>query len=164
MALIVQDDLGTITNADSYVSVADADIYWASHGDPDDWTGADTATKEASLRYASTWLDDSFFWKSSLYTLTQNTGWPRAAYYDSEGRTIPVAVPQKVKDAACEMAVEWLVGNLGSTDLEGVASESVGASSVTYSGSGAKSFSTIKLSLREYGSSGKSSVSEIFRA
>ena len=152
------------STAEAYASVAEGDTYFSERGSPDDWTGADTATKEAALRYGAEYMDSQFFWKSSILSTAQSMLWPRVAYYDSEGRTIAAVVPDKIKDANCEFALEWILGNIFSVDLEGVASESVGASSVTYSGSGSKTFSALKLSLREYGSGSKSSVSEIFRA
>ena len=169
--MIVEDGTG-LSNSDSYLSVADADTYWTAHGSPTDWTGATTANKEAALVYATRWLDDNFSWLSNIYKTTQALDWPRWSYYDSEGRTIAVGVPQRIKDATAELALAWVSGELySSSGQESISSEKVGNSSVTYrngsysSSSGSyRSFGDIKLMLREYGSASKSTVNILYRA
>ena len=151
-------------SAEALISVADADTYFSRRGNPSDWVDAATADKEAALRYGVEYMDSQFIWESVILDTSQSMLWPRAAYYDSEGRLIPATIPDKIKYANAEFALEWLRGNIMNNDLEGVISESVGSSSVTYSGSGSKTFSALKLNLREFGASSKSSVSEVFRA
>ena len=163
MALITEDGTGLV-DSESYGSVVGGDSYFAAHGSPSEWVDATEANKESALRYSTAWHDDNFSWYSTLYTTTQALNWPRNQYVDANGRTVSVGVPLAVEYSTYEIAVEWLNGSLNSTDLENVASESVGASSVTYKGNGSKSYSAVKLSLRLYGSSGKSSVVEVFRA
>jgi len=152
------------TTTEAYASVAYGDAYFAKRGSPSEWVDADEADKEAGLRYGTDYMNSQFSWKSQILSVLQAQPWPRVAYYDSEGRTIAAVTPDKIKDANCEFAIAYLRGEIYSVDLEGIASESVGSSSVSYSGSGAKTFSTLKVSLREYGSAGKANVSEIFRA
>src|SRR4051794_29732341 len=112
MALIVEDGTGLAT-ADSYLSLADANIYFTNHGSPVEWTGAADAAKESALRYAARWLDGKFTWIGLLVQGTQSLEWPRIqglAYKDTidwEGRVYD-PVPQKVKDAQCEVALAHL--------------------------------------------------------
>ena len=98
----------TSLNADSYVSVADADQYFANHNSPVAWTGATTAVKDSALRYATAWLDGEFFWVGYLADLNQARGWPRLSAYDFYGR-IRTGIPQEVKDATCELALSNIV-------------------------------------------------------
>lgn len=162
MSFIQEDGTG-LSNATSYGSISGGDTYFVSRGSSVEWQDASDTEKQGAMMYSTEFLDSNFNWKSSILKTTQSLGIPRVAYYDSEGRLIE-GVPLKIEYGCYELALEHLKGNLRSTDLEGISSESVGSASVTYSGSGAKSFSAVKLNLREFGASSKSSVSEVFRA
>ena len=48
MAIIVEDGTG-LANANSFISVAGADAYWAEVTTPALWNAANTAAKEAAL-------------------------------------------------------------------------------------------------------------------
>lgn len=161
MALVVEDGTG-LSTAESYISVADADTYFTNHGSPSDWTSAATAEKESALRYATSFLDDSYSWYSSIINTDQALGWPRVDYWDSEGRIIS-GVPQKIKDATCEMALEHLKNSLNFDDTENIESESYGDASVKYKGT-SKTYSSIKRTLREFGNTGSTTTSILYRA
>jgi hypothetical protein len=152
MALIPETGEG-LSNANTYISLADANTYWTERGSPSEWDSANVAEKSAALLYATAWLDDNFRWYSYVYKTTQSLGWPRYSYFDDEGREVPSAtVHQKIKDATCEMALNHLKGNINSSDNEGIKSEKLGDASITYSGgSSSKSYSFIKVGLRQYG-------------
>lgn len=105
MALVVEDGTGK-SNADSFISVTDADTYFTNHGSPTAWTGLSTAQKESELRYAAVTLDGNWDWWGSITVTTQSLGWPRSGAEDGEGRSIDTdVVPTRVKDAQCELAL-----------------------------------------------------------
>lgn len=106
MALIVEDGSGR-ADAESYLSVAEADAYFAERGGPAAWTGAATADKEAALRYAARWLDGRYRWRGAIFDAEQGLGWPRTGARDDDGRTL-AGVPQRLKDAAAELALAHL--------------------------------------------------------
>lgn len=129
MALVVETGAG-LANAESYISVTDADAYFAAHGSPAAWTAATTPVKESALRYAAQWLDRRYSWISAIYVVTQALSWPRWLSYDSDGRTVAVGVPQRIKDAQCEAALAHLAGTLAEVRDRGGAIQSVSAGSV----------------------------------
>jgi hypothetical protein len=129
VALTVED--GTIvTGAESYISASDATTYHTNRGNTA-WTGTD-AVKEAALRRAAAYLDGHYRkrWKGArVYPLTQAMEWPRAgvevvdeqvyydtppSFYDSEysGFLAITTIPQRLKDAQCELALRALSGPL----------------------------------------------------
>lgn len=134
MALTVEDGTG-LAAADSYISEADADTYFANHGSPSAWSAATSAQKESALRYATGWLDGKYAWVGELVSTTQALAWPRYDAEDREGRLLASnAVPQKVKDAACEAALLHLSNPLNATFARGgeVVRERLGSLEVQY--------------------------------
>jgi hypothetical protein len=90
--------------------------------------------------------------------------WPRQDYYSSQRRLI-TGIPTAIKNATCELALAHTKDSLIYNSNEGLRSQSFGDASETYSGtSGAKAFSAIKISLSEYGTSGKTKVNILWRA
>lgn len=125
MALIIED--GTIViGAESYATVAEANIYHANRGNSA-WTGED-AVKEAALRKAATYLDGEYRrrWKGyRVQPLVQAMEWPRTGVcvVDELGGVSPygyfgtcfltdTTIPQRIKDAQCELALRALAGEL----------------------------------------------------
>jgi len=163
MAFVVQDDSGTVAGANSYVSVAEWTTYFTDRNNTTALAYADVEVQGA-LIYATKWLDSNIAWYSTIKTTTQLTDWPRIDFFDSEGRLI-TGIPQILKDATCELALQHLSENLNSTTSEGVTSESYGDASISYtSGYSSKSYSFIKIMLQDLGASGASSVNTLFRA
>jgi hypothetical protein len=107
MALIVEDGSGK-SDAQSYISVADADTYHTNHSDSADWSGADTADKEKALRLATQWLDATYHgrWKGTRASADQALDWPRDSV-ELDGYVLSVSdLPQQLLDATCEMALK----------------------------------------------------------
>lgn len=152
MTIVVED--GTIVaNADSYLSVADADTYFTGHGNPSEWSGLTTAEKEASLKYATKKLDQLFKWYGNIEDTTQVLGWPRTAFYDSEGRTIGGTgiMPQALLDATAEMALEYSQDDFVASSTN-VARERIGSSEVQYAGNAStKSYTYVTALVSELG-------------
>lgn len=113
MVLIIEDGTGLI-DAESYVSVADADTYIDKYVfDTSAWDGASTGEKEKALRMATQWLDEAFNWKGRKADDDQALSWPRAHVVDSEGYGIDSdTIPGSIKNACSEGAVRALSGEL----------------------------------------------------
>lgn len=92
MALVIED--GTcVADADSFVSLADADAHFVSYGGF--WTG-DDPDKEAALRRAALWLSTYIKWHGTK-TCTGRLAWPRSGVSDCEGVAIADnAIPYQV--------------------------------------------------------------------
>lgn len=138
MTLIVED--GTvIANAESYISVAEADTYWTNHGDPASWTDATTIQKEVALRYATSWIDVNYKWRSTLLEEAQVLDWPRGLFVDDDCRTRGgTTIPQELKDAEAEMALFQIDGNLHlSSTNTNLISREIGKSKDVYASGGA---------------------------
>lgn len=134
MAFTVEDGSG-VSGANSYVSVADADAYFADIGAPADWSGATTTEKEQALVKGTQYLEAHYRWSSgSIGSDDQGLGWPRSGAEDRYGRSIDDdVVPEAVKQATCEAAVRTFTADLAGDQTQKVLSEEVsGAVAVTY--------------------------------
>lgn len=106
MALVVEDGTG-LPNAESYISVADADTYHGGLATSDEWTALTVLQKEAALRLATSYMDGAYRWKGSIVRATQALDWPRQDVVDDEGRQIAEnAVPIAVREACAELALQ----------------------------------------------------------
>lgn len=129
------------SDADSYVSVSDADAYFASRAETT-WTGTDDV-KEAALRKATSYLDNAYRdrWIGVRTEQLQVLAWPRCsaipirtsisitmALIDSDGFEIdPESIPLQVQRATMEAALLSLTG----IDLQpALASADVGIKSI----------------------------------
>lgn len=134
MALTVQNDTGTQAGADAYVSVATFESYSDNRNRTtvSDGTYSDEAV-EAAIRAATQYIDTIGRWKGVQVEDDQSTEFPRTGLTDWSGRTVS-GIPQRVKDACCELAFKALSEELyEDLDRGGrVASESVGPISVSY--------------------------------
>jgi len=117
---IVETGTG-LSNANSYLSITDADAYHLDHSGSTDWSGADNADKEAALRLATQYLDAKHAgkWKGTKYTTTQALAWPRTGAYDGENCLIEYnVIPQALKDACAELALKVIGGDTLLDDLD----------------------------------------------
>lgn len=101
----VEDGTG-LTAANSYVSVAEADDYFAFDLNfADDWTALTNTQKQHSLAWASRLLDQKTSWNGNKVVETSGLRWPRSYVYDRDEILIADdEVPVPVKDATCELA------------------------------------------------------------
>lgn len=127
--LVVEDGTGK-TDANSYLSVAEANTYHTTFTQSANWTAASLATKQAALIAATQYLDTEYGgrWRGVKGTSTQALAWPRANVVDEDGYTADWnKVPQRLKDACAELALRVVLGDdlLGTvTDPGEVVSES----------------------------------------
>jgi hypothetical protein len=159
MSLIVETGLG-VSNAVSYISLADADAYIADHDNSAAWSAAADADKEKYLRLATQYIDLQYGNRFKGYKTARDNAlcWPRLNVCDADGYYyLSTEIPACIKYATVEAALMVLAGDdlLGVLANPGIiASESkkIGPleKSVTYVGGKApvKSYPRIKALLR----------------
>lgn len=134
MAIVVEDGTGK-SDAEAYISVADADTYFSKRGFAL-WATLTTDQKEESLRRGTDFMSQQYRerWAGIRKTTTQALDWPR---YEVPRRDVgdyyeTTVVPTEVKNACAELAYrassETLAPDLGVP----VTSKTVGPISITY--------------------------------
>lgn len=112
MSLIVEDGTG-MPDAESYVSVSEADMYHTKMANTV-WTeSSDVAKKEAMLRRAVRYLDGAYGVRTNgdPKNVDQALIFPQVGATYMDGREVPEdSVPQVWKDAQCEAALLALQG------------------------------------------------------
>jgi hypothetical protein len=111
MAIVIDATAGGAT-ANSYVTLAEANAYMEAHADAETWEDADVPA--ALLIEAARDLQTAR-WRGLRATATQMLAWPRADCPDPDaawGTAFPVydtdVIPQRVKDAQCEIALAYV--------------------------------------------------------
>lgn len=136
MALVVEDGSGS-ANANSYLSVANADTYHTDHSASTTWSSASTANKEKALRLATQYLDAKYGrrWVGTRWSLDQALDWPRSYVVLYDIYTVSTStVPQELKDACAELALRQLTDTDLMPDLTNafnISEEEVTAGSVS---------------------------------
>lgn len=96
-------------NANSYVSLAEAVVYFSLSYNRTAWSNAGSSDKEKSLSEATRLLDTFVTWNWSIASTTQSLRWPRRGATDQDGRAIlDTQVPANIKDIVCELAYSIL--------------------------------------------------------
>ncbi len=148
MAFVVETGAG-LSNATSYISVADADSY-ASEVGLSAWTGA-SAVKETALINAQRYITQTYrgLWKGLRSNELQSLDWPRSDVEDYDGYILDSdSIPAAVKEAQVELAVRALTASLISdvaVDSANITSESSTVGSLNYAVSYAGGKSTQKV-------------------
>ena len=94
--------------ANSYISVEQADNYHEGRLHNSEWVNANTATKQASLRMATAYLEN-MPWKGFRSTTEQSLAWPRSDVAAVDGREIADdVIPRMLINATAELAWELL--------------------------------------------------------
>jgi len=118
MALVVETGSG-LTNADSYISLTDANSYVSDHGDPSSWSDATDDEKEEALRLGTQYIDLKYGnrFVGVRGSRDQALDWPRSAVVDVNGYIYDSdEIPTCLKYAVVEAALRHLAGD----DLLGV--------------------------------------------
>lgn len=96
-------------NANSYLTLEEAEAYFTARVHIANWTAASTDEKNAVLVWATRLLDLGMEWAGTKRTQTQSLRWPRSGTMDRDGYAYDYdTVPQLVKDATCELALSLL--------------------------------------------------------
>lgn len=106
MAFVFTVETGAIiSGANSYVSVAEADDYFAL--DPNFntvWVALADDVKEQLLAWSSRILDQKCLWNGIPVTATQPVRWPRRGAYDRDRYMVSeTTIPRQLKEAVCEL-------------------------------------------------------------
>jgi hypothetical protein len=130
--LIVEDGTGK-PDAESYASVAAADLFHSARGNAA-WAALSTSAKEINLRKATDWLGERFStrWAGYRSTSTQALDWPRAGVCIDRVLIAANALPVPLVRATMELALKAIDGPLTADESAQVKSETVGPLSVTY--------------------------------
>lgn len=99
MSLIVQDDSGTVDDANGYITVAFFRSY--NRDRCNDITDFDTVQIEGAIIRATDHLDTTFFFVGERINTDQRTQWPRLGVEDRDDR-VRFGIPVEVKEATAE--------------------------------------------------------------
>lgn len=144
MALVVEDGTGK-SNAESYISVADATTYHAARGNSAWAALASDTVREQLLRKATDYMLQAYRekWKGYRYVTDQALDWPRAwvykePFYQGAVGTYPFLVdsdivPTEVKNACAELALKASSATLMEDQEQLVVKEKVDVIEVEYS-------------------------------
>lgn len=97
-------DVGA-SNANSYVTVAQADSYFSDSFGRSLWISSSQTDREAAVITASRTLDMYMTWEGYQATTSQSMEWPRSGTYDKTGRSYANdIIPGPVRFATFELA------------------------------------------------------------
>ena len=119
-------------DANSYVTVQDADDYFVSRG-ISGWSLLSNLEKEQALIRATDYLEATYYraWIGRKETSSQSLSWPRIdAYYDEHFEIF--GIPSELKRATYEMAIRASKGELVSDQEQRIIKEKVDVLEVTY--------------------------------
>lgn len=142
-------------NANSYLDVAAADLYFDDRLDAAKWTAAVTADKTRALLQAAARMQDQN-WLGNRVNTIQRLAWPRVgvAKIDQAGGWYGLGygggyyfydyyrsdeIPQPVKDSQCEFALLFLSGGGGGVAAGTIESFTIDGLNVKFAGQGAVS-------------------------
>lgn len=112
MAFVFTVEDGTnVAGANSYVTLAYAEDYFAVDVASATWEALSDDQKEFYLAWATRILDQKTEWRGYINADSQALRWPRKGVTDRDYRTVETnEVPNPVKAATCELA-KWLMTN-----------------------------------------------------
>jgi len=103
MAFLVQNDNGTIADANAYIDVVFADAYFVDRGD-EDWAGFSTTEKQAFIVLATDYLDFRYRYIGERHTTKQTTEWPRSNVIDESQEIRDTEIVPKIREACAILA------------------------------------------------------------
>lgn len=113
----------TVTvGTDVYLSVVDADTYWAAKNNST-WAAASTPDKEKALREATQFIDGAFSFIGTQ-VIDNALCWPRYDAYITTGNFAgksydSTTIPPQVKNACAELALEALSARIMAVEARG---------------------------------------------
>lgn len=141
MTLVVEDGTGK-PDAESYLTVAEADAYHVALGHVD-WAGASDADKEVALRNGTRYIDANYRASWSGWPTKdreQRLAWPQKNAYAGIYPLKIDEIPRELKEATAEAALRvLLVPDALSPDLDAstlISSLSAGSVSIDFSSAG----------------------------
>jgi hypothetical protein len=93
-------------NANSYVTVSEADSYFRDRLHSASWDALDYTSKSSALITSTSMLDWYMEWEGSRATAAQSLDWPRIGTTGEDETVIPSdIIPKEVKTATFELAL-----------------------------------------------------------
>lgn len=131
MAITIIATAGS-SDANSYITLADAETYFESRYGSDAWDNATDDNKKALLVNATRLLDQSFSWTGEKATTTQSLRFPRNYVYNCDGELLDSdTIPTAIENATCEMVL-FIAGNSGQSTNNEYKKAKVGSLEVEY--------------------------------
>lgn len=129
--LVVEDGLGR-SDAESYISVADADARQSGLGNAA-WAGDETA-KEQALRRATAYIEQRYRqrWRGTKLLRDQALSWPRYGAVVDGWDVASNVVPVEVANACADLAVKALTETLNEDQTRGIVRDKVGPIETEY--------------------------------
>ena len=104
LTLVVETGAG-LDNANSYVSLADANAYHEAHVQQSVWEALSSTDRERAVVMATRVIDDHFTFKGRKTDRLNALKWPRYNMTDEDGWVIDSgSIPTRLKNATAEMA------------------------------------------------------------
>lgn len=100
-----------IIGTNSYVSLDEANAYFAERLYASEWGVATSTEKEKALITAARMIDRCAF-SGKVAAADQAMAWPRVNVREDQGRDLNLIVPRQVKDAQCELGYALLKSDL----------------------------------------------------
>jgi len=127
--------------SNSYLTLSQANDYFANRLYSTDWTGATDPNKEAALIMATQLLDANTDFTGAIASDTQALSWPRSGMVTRNGVAIPEdELPADLKNATAELALSLLkTDRTAESDVEaqGITKIKAGPVELNFSGDGA---------------------------
>lgn len=138
MALVIDATPAGLA-ANSYCTLAEAEVYMSERLNTAVWDAADDATKNIALVMATRLLDSMFLWAEWATTVEQALQWPRTGILspNEQFEIDPYEIPRELKWAEAEFARQLLVADTTeNSDIEtlGISSLSAGSVSLSFTG------------------------------
>lgn len=127
LALIVEDGTGK-ADAESYISVADADTRMTNLGNTN-WTTLTTTEKEQALRRGTIYMEQAYRerWVGTRATEAQALSWPRVITEPVDGWYIDSdELPADIANACADLAFKAAAGDLNADLARGVVRKKIG--------------------------------------
>ena len=103
--LIIED--GTIvTDAEAYISVANADTYLAKFGKDAVWSTKTVQQKEVLVRSSRLYMDTKYNWKGVQASQGHSTNWPRSEVYIEDTLLSDEFIPADISNVNALLAAE----------------------------------------------------------
>lgn len=120
-------------NANSYISISDADDYFTNNLYASNWDNANIENQEKALMMATRILDEKIDWIGSKNTKKQALAWGRNGVFDDGYAVDPTIVPQPIKNATAEFAKNLIADNsTENADGKGLEKLKVGSVELTF--------------------------------
>lgn len=120
-------------NANSYISVSDADDYFSNHLYASDWDNASIENKESALIMSTRILDEKIDWIGSKSTKEQALAWGRSGVIDDGYDVSATIVPEAIKNGTAEFAKHLIADNsTENADGKGLEKLEVGSVKLTF--------------------------------